>query len=196
MLSGCDGSGKTTLVRVLAAYFSGRGSVGWFWLRGSHLFASLLLRFFSRVGVFRGACNPYYGVCLPEALRGVWALVEFWSVLPYLLLRRLLSAFFKFFVCDRGVLDFVVWVVATLDYPRFISSLCGRFLLRLASREGAVYLYADRDVLVKRADVPASFVARECAVYGVLAKYFARCRVNTGAVGPAGAAARVLKCVG
>jgi len=92
-------------------------------------------------------------------------------------------------------LDFVVWVVATLDYPRFISSLYGRFLLRLALREGAVYLYADRDVLVKRADVPAGFVTRECAVYGVLAKYFAKCWVNTGAVGPAGAAARVLKCV-
>jgi len=103
VLSGCDGSGKTTLVRVLAAYFSGRGSVGWFWLRGSHLFASLLLRFFSRMGVFRGSCNPYYGVCLPGVLRGVWALVEFWSVLPYLLLRRLLAAFFRFFVCDRGV---------------------------------------------------------------------------------------------
>jgi len=89
-----------------------------------------------------------------------------------------------------------VWVVATLDYPRFISSLYGRFLLRLASREGAVYLYADRDVLVERADVPAGFVARECAVYGVLAKYFAKCWVDTGVVGPAGAAARVLKCVG
>jgi len=102
VLSGYDGSGKTAPVEVLSAYFSGRGSVGRFWLRGSHLFASLLLRFFSRMGVFRGACNPYYGVCLPEALREVWAFVEVWSMLPYLLLRRLLSAFFRFFVCDRG----------------------------------------------------------------------------------------------
>jgi len=195
-LSGCDGSGKTTLAKVLASYLSRYGSVRVFWFRGSHLFASLLLRALSRFGAFRGGCNPYYGVCVPGRLRRLWIHVEFWSAMPYILLRALLSRVFDFLVCDRGVADFIAWVVATLGYPRFLSTLYGRFLLRLASREGAVYLYADRDVLVRRADVPAGFVRRELAVYSALMEGLARCRVDTGRLRPAEAAARILKCLG
>jgi len=195
VLSGCDGSGKTTLARLLSTYLSRYGSARVFWFRGSHLFASLLLRILSRFRAFRGSCNPYYGVCIPGGLRWLWIHVEFWSAVPYILLRALLSRVFDFLVCDRGVADFIVWVVTTLGYPRFLSTLYGRFLVRLASREGAVYLYADRDVLVRRADVPAGFVHRESAVYNVLVKDLAKCRVDTGELKPAEAAARILKCL-
>jgi len=196
VLSGCDGSGKTTLAKLLSTYLSRYGSTRVFWFRGSHLFASLLLRILSRFRAFRGGCNPYYGVCISGGLRWLWIHVEFWSAVPYILLRALLSRVFDFLVCDRGTVDFIAWVVTTLSYPRFVSTLYGRFLVRLASREGAVYLYADRDVLVRRADVPADFVYRESAVYNVLVKDLARCRVDTGGLKPAEAAARILKCLG
>jgi len=196
ILSGCDGSGKTTLAKILASYLSRYGSTRVFWFRGSHLLASLLLRTLRRFRAFRGGCNPYYGVCVPEELRRLWIHVEFWSAMPYILLRALLSRVFDFLVCDRGVADFIAWIVTTLGYPRFLSTPYGRFLVRLASREGVVYLYADRDVLVRRADVPADFVYREFAVYSVLMESLARCRVDTGRLRPAEAAARVLKCLG
>lgn len=45
-LSGADGSGKTTIARILSAYLVSRGvGVCIHWFRGSYLLASALLRF-------------------------------------------------------------------------------------------------------------------------------------------------------
>jgi len=196
VLSGCDGSGKTTLSRVLASYLSRYGSVRAFWFRGSHFLASLLFRILSRFRVFRGGCNPYYGVCIPRGMKWLCIHIEFWSAIPYILLRMMSGRLYRFTVFDRGIVDFVVWVITTLGYPGFLSSLYGRFLVRLASREGTVYLHADRDVLVERADTSPGFIYREYAVYSVLMRYLARCSIDTGLNSPIEAAVGVLKCMG
>jgi len=195
-LSGCDGSGKTTLTKILASHLSRYGSVRVFWFRGSHFLASLLLRILSRFRVFRGGCNPYYGVCIPWGMKRLWIHIEFWSAIPYILLRMVLGRLYRFTVFDRGVVDFIAWVVTTLGYPGFVSSIYGRFLVRLASRENTIYLYADRDVLVERADVSPGFIYREYAVYSVLMRYLARCIIDTGLSRPVEAAVGVLKCMG
>ncbi|MCC6050732.1 MAG: hypothetical protein LM580_08490 [Thermofilum sp.] len=195
VLSGADGSGKTTAARLLASLLSLRGPTCTHWLRGSHLLASILARLLSRLRAFRGGCNPYYGVCVPKGLRGVWLLVEFWSFVPYLLARSLLRRLCSFLVCDRGSLDFLVWLVSTLDSPSLLRGVCGGFLLRLARREGPVYLYADLRALAKRADVPRGFLVRELAAYKVLAGCVARCSIDTGANGPLDVARGVLECL-
>jgi len=178
-LFGLDGSGKTTMTRLLASYVSRQGAVCTHWFRGSHFLASVLAKFLSRFGGFRGSCNPYYGVCISGRLRRLWVHLEFWSLLPHVFVRGLLGRVCRFLICDRGFLDFVVWVVVTLNYPGFLRGVYGRFLLRLAERERPVYLYADLDTLAKRADVSRGFVARELAVYNVLARYVSRCWVDT-----------------
>jgi len=195
VFSGADGSGKTTAARLLASLVSLRGPVCTHWLRGSHLLASLLARLLSRFGAFRGGCNPYYGICIPKRLRGVWLLVEFWSFVPHLLARSLLRRLCAFLVCDRGSLDFLVWLVSTLDSPSLLRGVCGGFLLRLARKEGPVYLYADLRTLAGRADVPRSFLIRELAAYTALAGYVARCSIDTGANGPLNVARGVLECL-
>ena len=195
VFSGADGSGKTTAARLLASLVSLRGPTCTHWLRGSHLLASLLARFLSRFGAFRGGCNPYYGICIPKRLRGVWALVEFWSFVPHLLARSLLRRLCAFLVCDRGSLDFLVWLVSTLNFPSLLRGVYGGFLLRLARGEGPVYLYADLRALAGRADVPRSFLARELAAYKVLAGYVARCSIDTGANGPLNVVRGVLECL-
>jgi hypothetical protein len=195
VVSGADGSGKTTVVRLLASYFSSQGSICTHWFRGSHLLASLLYRLFSRFRSFRGYCNPYYGVCVPVKLRPLWVHVEFWSLIPHVIVRFILRRFCRVLVCDRGFMDFIVWVVVTLGHPSFLSSIYGRFLLRLTALEGPVYLYADVDTLAGRADVPRSFIARELIAYSILARYTSRCSVDTGGRSPQAVVKEILSCL-
>jgi len=194
-LSGADGSGKTTISRLLFSALALRGSVCIHWFRGSHLFSSVLSRFLHSFSSFRGSCNPYYRICVPRRLRDVWVFLEFVSLLPHVLARLILRRLCRFLLCDRGFLDFIVWIIVTLGYPAFLDTIYGRFLLRLASREGPIYLYADLEVLARRADVPRSFIAKELAVYSILAKYVTRCRINTGTQGPREVLKGVLKCL-
>jgi energy-coupling factor transporter ATP-binding protein EcfA2 len=196
VISGADGSGKTTVVRLLASYFSSQGSICTHWFRGSHLLASLLYRLLSRFRSFRGYCNPYYGVCVPVKLRPLWVHVEFWSLIPHVIVRLILRRFCRVLVCDRGFMDFIVWVVVTLGHPSFLSSIYGRFLIRLTALEGPVYLYADVDTLAGRADVPRSFIARELIAYNMLARCTSRCSIDTGRRSPQAVVKEILSCLG
>jgi ABC-type cobalamin/Fe3+-siderophores transport system ATPase subunit len=195
VISGADGSGKTTVVRLLASYFSSQGSICTHWFRGSHLLSSLLYRLLSRFRSFRGYCNPYYGVCVPVKLRPLWVHVEFWSLIPHVIVRLILRRFCRVLVCDRGFMDFIVWVVVTLGHPSFLSSIYGRFLLRLTALEGPVYLYADVGTLAGRADVPRSFIARELVAYNMLARYTSRCSIDTGGRSSQAVVKEILSCV-
>lgn len=195
IISGADGSGKTTAVRLLTSYFSGFGEVCIHWFRGSHLFASVLARFLHDFSSFRGSCNPYYKICIPERLKAIWVFLEFVSLIPHLFTRFLLRKVCKFLVCDRGLLDFVVWLIATLDAPWLLRSIYGNFLLRLISKERVVYLYAEPDKLNMRADVPRSFLIKELAIYNVLAKYVAQCSIDTGVNKPIEVFKGVLMCL-
>jgi hypothetical protein len=107
----------------------------------------------------------------------------------------LLKQFYKFLVCDRGFLDFVAWVIVTLNHLSFLNSAYGKFLLKLAFREEPIYLYADLEALSKRADVPRGFAVRELAVYSVIARYFARCSIDTGRNKPVSVAVEVIQCL-
>ncbi|MEM3806042.1 MAG: hypothetical protein QXV08_08305 [Desulfurococcus sp.] len=193
---GPDGSGKSTLARLLRSYLYSQGVYAYIsWFRGTHLFASVLARFFSRFTSFRGYGNPYYRIVVPSKLRPLWVLVEFFSLLPHYLFRRLFSLLHPV-IGDRGLLDFVVWIIVTLDYPRFISSFIGRFLARVVAKEKNVYVKADPATLHRRVvDIPPSFLAKEVACYGVLAKYYASHTIDTTSRTPMESLGELLKCL-
>jgi hypothetical protein len=132
---------------------------------------------------------------VPKRLKGVWILLEPVSLLPHLFVRFLLKRVCRVVVCDRGLLDFLVWLVATLDAPWILNTLIGRFLIRLVSRENVVYLYADVDTLARRADVPREFIVRELAIYNILARYFAKCSIDTSRSRPVKVVAEVIRCL-
>jgi len=79
--------------------------------------------------------------------------------------------------------------------PGVLCAVIGGFLLGFVSRESIVYLYADVSTLARRADVPREFIAKELAIYNVLAKYFAECFIDTGRYGPVGVVAEVIRCL-
>jgi hypothetical protein len=81
------------------------------------------------------------------------------------------------------------------QHPSFLSSTYGRFLLRLATLEGPVYLHADVGTLAGRADVPRSFIARELIAYNILARYTSRCNIDTSRRSPQTVVKEILSCM-
>jgi len=196
VLAGCDGSGKTTVARMLASHLAGRYRVSTHWLRGSHLHVSLLYRFLSKTTVFRGLDNPYYKLSVPARLRSLFAILEFTGFLLQFFARRLKLLLSDIVVCDRGVLDFLIWVSTTLRYKSFLRTLLGRFLLTLATVEKPIVLVAKLEVLRERSDVPPAFLKIEYAYYNVLAKYVALTVLDTTNSKPAKTVVEVLSKLG
>lgn len=179
-LSGPDGSGKTSIARLYYTYLGMRGckaTVHWF--RGTHLFASVIARCLSKFDIFHGFYNPYYNISIPRRLRSLWILIEFLSIIPYVFTRRFLSMF-MIVIGDRGILDFIVWLIATLDYPDFLETIIGEFLIRWVRKETIICITASPRVINIRArGLPKGFLSRELACYRVLSRYYAKCVVDT-----------------
>ncbi|MEM0232738.1 MAG: hypothetical protein QXL22_01825 [Candidatus Nezhaarchaeales archaeon] len=97
---------------------------------------------------------------------------------------------------DRGLLDFMVWIIVILDYPGFLSSFTGRFLARLVAKEENIYVKADPAILRRRVvDISSSFLVKEIACYNVLAKYYAKCTIDTTSRTPLESLGELMECL-
>ncbi|WP_167828094.1 hypothetical protein [Thermoproteus tenax] len=169
-LFGPDGSGKSTLARSLVSE-----DVSIAWMRGSHTFVSLLARFLSRFRVFRGGCNPYFGICVPPPLKPLWVWLELLSAFPVVLLKYVFpKAAGRRVVGERSPVDLLVWLVLTLRDAEILSGPVARLALALHKMAcpRSLYVRADLDVLrARRAGSPeAGLLDVELAVYDKLAQ--------------------------
>lgn len=153
-LFGTDGSGKTSIAKKIQLYLNAKQiPVKITWMRGSHTLASVLARFLSRFEKFRGKCNPYYNVCIPSKMNRLWVWVEFLSVWP-ILIAKFLAPRLKgdIVIAERGLIDFLIWLIVMLKRPEVLSSIVGRIIISLAFHlcNVIVYIRADLNVLLNR----------------------------------------------
>jgi hypothetical protein len=168
---GPDGSGKSTLVRKLAEDLTSRGfklRIGW--MRGTHTLASILARMLVKFKTFRGSCNPYYNICIPRNLMRLWQLLEFLSILPIIIAKFILPSLYCVIIAERYVLDFVVWVSATLNDNEYINRFEAKFLRALFFKvKVRVYVTANVENLSRRGGGDTGFLTRQLKLYAIMA---------------------------
>ncbi len=183
-LFGPDGSGKTTLARLLALYLRLRGySVCVVWVRASHSVAFVLYRFFRLFRSFRGACNPFHGVCIPSRLRRVWLFIEFVSIIPAVLVKFVaLRVFGCFVVGERGLIDLPVWLAVSLRDYRVLWSVFSRASIALSRLLCVnIYVRAELDALLsRRRGYPEAYtIPLQLKLYDLISRAYSQPSVDT-----------------
>jgi thymidylate kinase len=188
-LFGPDGSGKTTVAKILVACLRRRGVRARIsWMRGTHTAASLLARLLRRLGL-KGASNPYYGIDVPPALYRLWWALEFLSALPVWIARYAIP---RHVVGDRCLVDLVVWVAATTNV-RFLRTVWARAALALARRHTLVYLHADpKTAESRRAGPRPPNPPLTYALYRALARAIEAITIDASTTPPALVTAKIL----
>lgn len=195
---GVDGSGKSTLARYYSLNLSSKGlKTRIVWIRGSHTITSILARFLSRFRALQGPCNPYYNICIPPSLKVLWLWLEFASILPLVFTRFILPRLNnRIIIAERGLLDFLVWLILTIRCQRVLSSIVGRVVLSLSRRVCGclVYVRADLDVLLdRRRGFPEAWsIPLQLAVYDRIAGALGAPVIDTSNTTPVEATRRLL----
>ena len=168
---GPDGSGKTTQATLLSNQLKKNGlRTRFVWMRGSHTFASILLRFLSKLDRYKGNVNPYYNVNIPKNMARLCWFLEYISAIPVILLRFVLPSLFGYVViADRYVLDLVVWISIVTREPSFRRSFFARHLISLARRTKAkFFVMADLSELARRSGEEIKVLKNQLDLYSSL----------------------------
>lgn len=169
---GPDGSGKSTLTKVLARKVHERGyKIKLSWMRGSHTFISLTAKILSRFDFFKGSANPYYNIRIPKNLKRLWQFLEFLSALPVIMGEFFIPSLMGYWIlADRYTLDLAVWICLTTHDHGFFKKFETKVLTALARKTSAkFYVTANLEELKRRSE-KIWFPKEQLRLYGKLAK--------------------------
>lgn len=206
---GPDGSGKTTHVGILIDTLrKEEPRVEKVWLRSPHTVAFLLWKLFVKIGFYRAVSNPFGdSIKLPavsnkRSLRTIWALTEFFSVLPLIIRIRCRMLRGYKYVAERYILDTVTTIAYFVGDIGFLRSRISRTLYLFIPADAA-FIFLDSDfktVFMRRAHFyhenprqktrtygalprsavePREFIDFQRAAYRVLAKSYNALEINT-----------------
>lgn len=160
------------------------------WIKSLHSLAYNISVAFSSRSMSRRIVNPN-GVAIQrfdptslDSLRKIWPLIEFISVLPWILTRVYLPIMLGFFlVADRYVVDTVVTISIRLKEKDFYNTFIGRVLLKMIPDATAIVLLdiGVDTVLKRRYDVEYTFeeILDQIALYRKLAKSLGALIINS-----------------
>lgn len=159
IISGLDGSGKTTLANSLVKYLRSKGyETKYVWIRSPHTIAYLISRILMRLGWNLTFRNPkgmiisrfelYKGTFISK----IWSVIEFLSILPLVISKVWLPYILGYtVVCDRYVIDSAVSIALTTKDMSFPDSFIGALLLKAIPEKNAlIFLDADLPTVLKR----------------------------------------------
>jgi thymidylate kinase len=105
-----------------------------------------------RITFLQGKNHKLFDVKLLPRLKGFWGLVEFISVLPWILIKvKLRLLFGNIVIAERYVLDTIVTVAYFLGDSNFLQGHLSRILTRMISRDALlIYLNAETKIVLDR----------------------------------------------
>jgi thymidylate kinase len=182
VLTGIDGSGKTTIANRLLKYLRHKGKkTCYVWIKSLHSLAYIISVVFERTYLSKTLINPN-GITIkrfdPTALKPLhklWPYIEFISVIPWIIFKVYLPIFFGFVViADRYVIDTVATISIRIKEINFFQTFLGRLLLKMIPK-GAMLVMLDIEassVSKRRFDVEytCNEIKSQTALYRKLSK--------------------------
>lgn len=189
---GPDGAGKTTQVKLLTSYLkSYKFRVRNEHLRVHHTIASLLSKLFIRFGYYKttnekiliGANTKIF---VPPTFNCIfcfiWALIEFLSVVPLVIVRFYLPLALGYIViADRFTVDTVISIAYFLNNYHFLRGFITKLLLCFIPK-GAILFYLNTDLqtlLKRRNDETLYHIKFQRLAYNQLAKTMKFVHIDT-----------------
>ncbi len=158
---GPDGSGKSSQVNLLLQRYLNRNvKARKYWIRSPHTLAYLLWEVALKVGFFRTISNKsgsYIKVpCVNRSwLMGrLWALVEWVSVLPFVVRADLYLLCGYTLIAERYLIDTLTFVAFSIDDPKFAQSPLAKLYLALIPKKTRfIFIDADYQTIYKRKSI-------------------------------------------
>lgn len=187
---GPDGAGKTTHARhVIRDLRFHKRRTKWAWLRGRHSLAFFLAEFFTKHGYFtlltapNGVSFKVFDPKLFPNFQRFWEVVEFVSVLPWIILRVHLPRILGYtVVAERYVVDTVVYLSYWLGRD-FLQHFTTKILLSFIPKDSLLFhMDAQTQLLLERArndTVTTDYIEFQREVYCILAKTLSATTIDT-----------------
>jgi len=123
-LTGIDGSGKTVIARAIATLLLKRKlKVKILWVKSLHTLAYLVYCFFRKTWGIEYVLNPkskvveHFTTQYMEKMGKLWGLIEFLSIIPWILIANILKHINYIVICDRYLVDFLATVPLRVKDP-------------------------------------------------------------------------------
>lgn len=163
------------------------------WIRGTHTLAFVLANIFVKLGYYQiaepspGTKMKLFDPRLLPKLKTLWGLIEFISVLPWILLKVYLPMFLGYIiVAERYTVDTVVYLAYWLG-PDFLQGFLTKVLLGFIPQSSVlIHLNAETQVLLTRIRddiITRDFLVFQQQVYPMLSKKLGAVAIDTSKLG-------------